>query len=180
VADGDLLRSDEDVLDQQPQHVPAVLGAGGGGAAAQPGEEAFQVAGELEVSVPVSGLGVQGVELAAQVLLAGAQVRHLGAQLVDGDQLLGVGLDHRGDRGAGLGQGQFQLFALAGDRVGGAGPGQALADLGADQGRVGADWPAGDRVTVDSCSMVSCPGVLNARTVGGAAGGKTPSVWSSW
>src|SRR5262247_517832 len=57
VADGDLLRSDQDVLDQQPQHPPAVAGGGGGGAAAQPGEEAFEVIGELEVGVAVGGLG---------------------------------------------------------------------------------------------------------------------------
>ena len=114
VADGDLVRADEDVLDQQPQHPPAVVSAGGGGAGAQPGEEAFQVVGELEVGVAVGGLGVEGVELAAQVLLAAAQVRHFGAELVDGDQLLGERLDHGGDRRGGLGQGQFDLGALRG------------------------------------------------------------------
>ena len=89
VPDGDLLGADEDVLDQQPQHPLAFFDGGGGGAAAQLGEEAFEVVGELEVGVAVGGLGVEGVELAAQVRLAGAQVRHPGAQLVDGDQLLG-------------------------------------------------------------------------------------------
>ena len=79
VPDGDLLRADEDVLDEQAQHPLAVFGAGGGGAAAQPAQEAFQVVGELEVGVAVGGLGVEGVDLAAQVLLAGAQVRHPGA-----------------------------------------------------------------------------------------------------
>ena len=112
VADGDLLRADEDVFDQQAQDPPAVFGAGGGGRAAELGEESFQVAGEGEVGVPVGGLGVQGVELAAQAGLAGAQVRPLGAQLVDGDQLLGERLDHGGDRGGGLGQGELDLGAL--------------------------------------------------------------------
>src|SRR4029453_12578213 len=53
VADGDLFRSDEDVLDQQAQDPAAVFGACRGGAAVQPGQEAFQAGGELEVGVPV-------------------------------------------------------------------------------------------------------------------------------
>src|SRR5256885_11295421 len=57
VPDGDLLRAGEDVLDEQPQHLLAVPGGGGGGVAAQLGEEAFPVTGELEVGVPVGGLG---------------------------------------------------------------------------------------------------------------------------
>src|SRR6267154_6456803 len=77
VPDGDLLRADEDVLDEQPQDALAVLDGGGGGVAAQLGEEAFQVAGEGEAGLPVGGLGVEGAELAAQAGLAGARVRHL-------------------------------------------------------------------------------------------------------
>ena len=49
VPDGDLFRADEDVLDEQPQDALAVFDGGGGGVAAQLGEEAFQVIGELEV-----------------------------------------------------------------------------------------------------------------------------------
>jgi RNA-directed DNA polymerase len=45
VADGDLLGSDEDVFDQQPQYALAVFDGGLGGAGAQPGQEAFQVVG---------------------------------------------------------------------------------------------------------------------------------------
>ena len=105
VPDGDLLGADEDVLDEQPQDALAFFDGGGGGAAVQLGEEAFQVAGEFEVGVPVGCLRVERVELGAQARLAGAQVRHPGAQFVDGDQLLGVGLDHRGDSGAGFGLG---------------------------------------------------------------------------
>ena len=152
VPDGDLLRADEDVFDEQPQHPLAVLDGGGGSAAAQLGEEAFQVAGECEVGVPVGGLGVECVELAAQAGLAGAQVRHPGAQFVDGDQLLGISLDHRGDGGGGLGQGQFQLAALPGGRVGGAGLLEPFADLGADQRRVGEQ--GGDVVPDDGVEVV--------------------------
>jgi hypothetical protein len=85
VADGDLLRADEDILDQQAQHPPALFDGRGGCRAPQPGEEPFQVIGELEVGVAVGGLGVQGGQLAAQACFAGAQVRHAGAQLVDRD-----------------------------------------------------------------------------------------------
>src|SRR6266581_1525000 len=74
VPDGDLPGADEDVLDQQPQHPLAFFDGGGSGVAAQRGEEALQVVGELEVGITVSGLGVEGAGLAAQVLLAGAQV----------------------------------------------------------------------------------------------------------
>jgi hypothetical protein len=66
VPDGDLLRADEDVLDEQPQDALAVFDGGGGGVAAQLGEEAFQVIGELEIGVPVGGLGVEGVDLGVQ------------------------------------------------------------------------------------------------------------------
>src|SRR6516164_1849696 len=160
VPDGDLLGSDEDVLDQQPEDFLAFFGAGGGGAAVQPGEEAVDVVGEFEVGVAVGGLGVEGVDLAAQVLLAGAQVRHLGAQLVDGDQLLGERFDHGGDRGSGLGQGGFQPVALAGDRIGGAGGLEPLADLGADQGRVGEQ--AGDVVPDDGVEVVGADRLVAA------------------
>ena len=158
--DGDLLRADEDVLDEQPQDALAVFDGGGGGAAVQLGEEAFQVGGEGEVGVPVGGLGVERVDLAAQAGLAGAQGRHPRAQLVDGDQLLGVGLDHRGDRGGGLGQSQLQLLALPGGRVGGAGLLEPLADLGADQGRVGEQ--GGDVIPHDLVEVVGADRLVAA------------------
>src|SRR5271165_5634464 len=174
VADGDLLRSDEDVLDQQPQYPLPLADAGGGGAAAQLGEEAVQVVGELEVGVLVGGLGVERLDLAAQAGLAGPQVRHPGAQLVDGDQLLGVGLDHRGDRGGCLGQRELELVALPGDGVGGAGLGEPAVDLGADQGGVGEQ--AGDVVPHDGVEVVGAdrlvaahPAALVAVVVGAEA-----------
>src|SRR5229473_3076073 len=54
MADGDLLGADQDVFDEQPQHALALFDAGGAGLAAQLGEEAFQVVGELEVALTVS------------------------------------------------------------------------------------------------------------------------------
>src|SRR6266702_162038 len=135
VPDGDLLGSDEDVLDEQPQHALAFGDARVLGVAAELGEEAFQVVGELEVGVAVGELGVDGAGLAAQARFAGPQGGHPGAQLVDGDQLFLECLDHPGDRGGILGLREFQ--ALAGGRVAGAGLLEAFADLGADQRGVG-------------------------------------------
>ena len=73
VADGEFLGSDEDVLDDGAQDALAVLGGGGGRAAAEPGEEALEVAGELEVGVAVGGLGVEGGDLVLQAGLPGAE-----------------------------------------------------------------------------------------------------------
>src|SRR5262249_9270473 len=67
VADGDLLGADQDIVDQQPQHALAFFDAGGVGLVAQLGQEAFQAVGQLEVGVAIGELGVERVELAAQV-----------------------------------------------------------------------------------------------------------------
>jgi hypothetical protein len=99
VTDGYLLGSDEDVLDDGAQDPLAVLGGGGGRVGAAPGEESFEVVGEFQVGVEALRSG-----------LAGAEVRHAGAELVDGEELLGERGDHRADRRAGLGEG------LAGSR----------------------------------------------------------------
>src|ERR1017187_5187885 len=71
---------------------------GATGAGSQLGEESFQVIGEFEAGLLIGELGVQGIELTAQVSLAGPQVRHPGPQLIDGDQLLLERLDHAGAR----------------------------------------------------------------------------------
>ena len=76
VADDDALGADEDVFDDQAQYA-LLLGEGrGAGVAAESGEEAFEVVGELEIGVAVGELGGEGVELAAQAELAGAQLGH--------------------------------------------------------------------------------------------------------
>jgi hypothetical protein len=71
VPDGDLLRSDKDVFDEEPQDALALWDIGAAGAGSQLGEESFQVIGEFEVGLLIGELGVQGIELAAQVSLAG-------------------------------------------------------------------------------------------------------------
>src|ERR1035441_2392129 len=160
VADGDLLGADENVLDEGAQDALAVLGGGGGRVDAEPGEEALEVVGQFEVGVAVGGLGVEGGDLVLEAGFAGAEVRHAAAELVDGQELLGEGGDHRGDRRGGLRQGLLELAALAGDRVGGAGPLGSLADLGADEGRVGEQ--AGDVVPDDFVHVAGADGLVLA------------------
>src|SRR5262245_58470016 len=53
VADGDLVGADEHVFDEQAQDALAFGDGRCGGLAAQPGEEVFEVVGELEVDLPV-------------------------------------------------------------------------------------------------------------------------------
>src|SRR3954447_5192271 len=62
VPDGDLLGSDEDVLDEQFEHAAAFVDGGGRGRGMQLGEEALQVGGEGEVGLAVGELGVEGVD----------------------------------------------------------------------------------------------------------------------
>src|SRR6476661_1424133 len=70
VADGDLVGADEYVLDEQAQD-PLALGDGRcGGLAAQPGEEVFEVVGELEIDLPVGELAFKDVDLVTQARLA--------------------------------------------------------------------------------------------------------------
>ena len=108
-----LLGSDEDVLDDGAQDALAVPGGGGGRVRVEPGEEGLEVVGEPEVGVAVGGLGVEGGDLVLQPGFAGAEGRHAGAELVDGQELLGERGDHRGDRRAGLGEGLLELAALS-------------------------------------------------------------------
>src|SRR5665811_2212876 len=160
VANGDLVGADEDVFDEQPQDPLALGHASGGSLVAQPGQEVLEVVGELEVDLTVGELGVQGVELVAQAGLAGPQLGHAGAQLVQGDQLLLVGADEPLDRLAGLGQGGVEPFALRGGRVGGAVLGEPLGDLGSDQGGVGQQ--RGDVVPDEAVEVVGADRLVGA------------------
>ena len=117
VADGDLVGADENVFDEQAQDALAFGDGRCGGLAAQPGEEVFEVVGELEVDLPVGELAVERVDLVVQAGLAGAQLGHAGPELVEGDQLLLVGADEPGDRRGGLGQSGIETLALGGGGV---------------------------------------------------------------
>jgi hypothetical protein len=81
VPDGDLSGADADFLDHRAQDALTFGDRRGLGALVQPGEEALQVVGELEVGL----LGGQGLQLGVQVLPLRAQRRHPCAQLVPRD-----------------------------------------------------------------------------------------------
>src|SRR6266545_3468021 len=74
VPDGDLLGSDEDVFDEQPQHALSFLDGGCLGFGVELGEEAFEVRSEGEVGLPVGELVVDRLDLVVQVGFPGAQV----------------------------------------------------------------------------------------------------------
>src|SRR5690348_5028953 len=85
-ADGDVLGSDEDVLDQQPQD-PLPFGDGGGvGGVVELVEESAEVLGEFEVGAAVRGLRVDGLDLVAQVGFSCSEVGQPDAEFVDGDE----------------------------------------------------------------------------------------------
>lgn len=79
VSDGDLLGADEDVFDQQSQYASAFFDGGDLGFAVELGEESFEVSGEGEVAVAVGELGMECLDLVAEVGFSGSQVGHTGA-----------------------------------------------------------------------------------------------------
>src|SRR5215217_2493530 len=161
VSDGDLLRADENVLDEQSQHALAFFDGGDLGVGVQLGEEAFEVGGELEVGLAVGELVVKRLDLVAQVGLAGAQVGHAAAELVDGDQVLAERLDHARDGGAGLGEGGLQPLPLTDGRVAVAGGVESFVDLGSDELWVGGQQ-LGDVVPHDRVEVVGADRLVGA------------------
>jgi hypothetical protein len=91
----------------------------------------------FEVAVPVDQLGVERLDGTFEAGLFGSQVRHPGAQLVDGEEVLLVGLHEPGDGFGGTGQFAFDPGALGGGRVGGAHLGQSTVALSLDERGVG-------------------------------------------
>ena len=152
MTDHDLAGADQDFLHEQAQDALAVPDGCGDRGFAEGGQEALEVVGELEVDLTVGELGVEGLGLVAQAGLAGPQIGHPGAEFVQGQEVFLVGPDQPADRAGGLGEAAVKALALGGGRVGGADLGQALADLGADQGRVGDQ--AGDVVPDDLVEVV--------------------------
>ena len=153
-----------------------------------------RLSASFEVGVAVGGLGVEGGDLVLQAGFAGAQVRHAGAELVDGQELLGERGDHRGDRCGGLGEGLLELAALAGDRGQWARLLEPPADLGADEcgvGEQGRDVVPDDLVDVagadglaaaDAAALVAvvvgaeAPVVIDLVPGGGRGGGAVVAV----
>ena len=160
VADHDLAGTDEDFPDEQAHDALTVPGGRGGRGFAERGQEVLEVLGQLEVDLAVGELGVEGLGLMAQAGLACAQFGHPGTEFVEGQEVFLVCADQPGDRAGGLGEGVVEALALGGGRVGGADLGEALVNLGADQGRVGEQ--AGDVIPHDLVEIVGADGLAAA------------------
>lgn len=98
MADRDVVFADEDLAHDEPDDLLAlpdgeVFGRGG-----EPGAEAFERLGELEVGLSVVQFGVERVQLGLQGGLAFAQVGHAGAELVERDELLLVAVQQPSQR----------------------------------------------------------------------------------
>ena len=79
MSDGDLVGSDEDVLDEQSEHPLALLHRGDLGIGLELSEKTLQIGGEV-VGLAIGELGVESVNLVAQIGFSRAQVAHAGAR----------------------------------------------------------------------------------------------------
>jgi hypothetical protein len=95
-----------------------------------------RVGRESEVKIAVGDLAVERVELAAEIRLAGTELRHSRAEFVKRDQLFLERLDHTGDGSRGLRECEFDLSALALGWIRITSLAQPAVDLGADEGRI--------------------------------------------
>jgi hypothetical protein len=160
VPDGDLVGSDENVFDKQPQHALTFSNGGQHGLGMELGKEALEVGGELEISLAVGELVVERLDLIAQVSFTSTKIGHTCAQLIDGDQLFAERLDHAGDGVAGLGQCGIQSFPLLRNRIGGTRRVETLVDLGADQLRV--SQQSGDVISHHGVEMIGAHRLITA------------------
>ena len=93
MADDDFLLADQHLLDEEPDDALALRNVQGFGRRAQARQEAVQGLRDPEIGLPVLGLIDNGLQFAMQSLLLTAQLGHSGAELVDCDQLLLIGVD---------------------------------------------------------------------------------------
>jgi hypothetical protein len=112
VPDCDLVGSDVDILNEQPQDALAFGDCCRRGLVPQSCEEVLEVVGEGEVDLSVGELCVECVDLLAQAGFTAAQFRHPGPEFIQGDQLLLVGADEPFDCLAYLGEPGAETAAL--------------------------------------------------------------------
>jgi hypothetical protein len=105
MADRDrVVAADHDFADDEPQDALLFLEGQLIEPVGESAEESFEVVSECEVGLGVVQLCVERVELGAEHGLAFAQGGHPGAQLVEREELLLVGLNQPLDRAAGAGE----------------------------------------------------------------------------
>ena len=136
MANDDGVLADQHLLDEEANDALALGDVQCFGRRAQPCQEVGQGLGEPEIGLAILGTIDGGLQLTVQSLLLTAELGRSVAQLVDGDQLLLIGVDQTPDTIADPDQAvsQFGLALLVG--VGGTGRLQSPVDLGADESRV--------------------------------------------
>jgi len=93
VADCDVVVADQDFSEDESNFLLALLDGQALGVVGEPGAEAVECLGELEVGLGVVQLGVERVELRLDRGLAFAQLGCAGAEFVDRDELFLVAVE---------------------------------------------------------------------------------------
>lgn len=136
MADRDVVVADQDLPDDEPDDLLALLDGQVLGVGGEPCAEAFECLGELEVGLGVVQLGVERVQLGLHGGLTLAQLRCAGAQFLERDQLLLVAVEQPAYCGLGAGEVALERGPTPGGRVRGAHRLKPAVDLGLDQCRV--------------------------------------------
>ena len=133
MADGDVVFADQDLADDEPDDLLALLDGQALGVVGEPGAEAVECLGELEVGLGVVQLGVECVELRLDRGLAFAELGGAGAELVDRDELLLVAVQQSSDRVLGADEVALERVSSAGGGVRRAHRLKPAVDFGVDQ-----------------------------------------------
>jgi hypothetical protein len=136
VADGDVVFADQDLFDDQPDDLLALLDAEVLGVGSEPCAEAGERLGELEVGLGVVQLGVESVQLGLHGGLAFAHLGRAGAEFFERDQLLLVAVQQPAQRGLRAGEVALERVPTPGGWVRCPHHLKAAIDLGLDQSRV--------------------------------------------
>ena len=118
MANDDALRSDEHLSDKQPENPLTLRNRGAPGCLAQTGEEASEVLGELKIPLAIHGLGFERFELGLKGRGLLSELGRAAAQLVQGDQLLLIGLHEAVDGALRSSELALQLRLLHDNRAG--------------------------------------------------------------
>ncbi len=133
MADGDVVLADQDLADDEPDDLLALLDGQVLAVVGEAGAEAVERLGELEVGLGVVQLGVERVQLRLENGFALAQLRGAGAELVERDQLFLVAVEQASQRILRAGEIPLERVTARGGWVRGAECLEPAVDLGLDQ-----------------------------------------------
>ena len=125
--------TDQYLADDEPDDLLALFDGQALGVVGEPGAEAVECLGELEVGLGVVQLGVERIELRLDRGLAFAQLGGAGAELVDRDELLLVAVQQSSDRVLGADEVALERVSSAGGGVRRAHRLESAVDFGLDQ-----------------------------------------------